>query len=102
MSMFDGLLDNIDDVAARIGLPADKVQVFVEGIKGKIAGGSDPLAALSAVAQDHGLSLDTLKDMLPNGGEGLMSKATAMLDKDGDGNVLDDLQSMAKGLLNRS
>jgi len=102
MSMFDGILDNIDDVAAKLGLPADKVQAVVANLKDKVAGGGNPLEALSAAAQEHGISLDHLKSMLPEGGAGLMAKATSALDKDGDGDVLDDLQGMAKGLFGKS
>jgi len=98
MSMFDGIFDNIDDIAAKLGLPADKVQAAVASIKGKIGDGHDPLAALSAAAHEHGISLDSLKGMLPDGGQGLFAKAGAMFDKDGDGNPLNDLQGMAKGL----
>jgi len=102
MSMFDGILGNIDDVAAKLGLPAEQAQALVANLKDKVAGGGNPLEALSAAAQEHGLSLDHLKSMLPDGGEGLMAKATSMLDKDGDGNMLDDLQDMAKGLFGKS
>ena len=91
MSMFDGILDNIDDVAAKLGLPADQVQAVVANLKSKVADGGNPLEALSAAAQEHGLSLDSLKSMLPDGGEGLLAKATSVLDKDGDGDVMDDL-----------
>ena len=102
MSMFDGLLDNIDDVAAKLGLPADKVQAVVANIKDKMANGGDALGALSATAQEHGISLEKLKAMLPEGGEGLLGKAQSMLDRDGDGNVMDDIQGMAKGLFGKS
>ncbi|MBO9575251.1 MAG: hypothetical protein J7494_05915 [Sphingobium sp.] len=98
MSMFDGLLDNIDDVAAKLGLPVDQVQAVVANLKDKVSAGGNPVDALSAVAQEHGLSLDSLKSMLPDGGEGLLAKAQSMLDRDGDGNPLNDLGSMAKGL----
>ncbi|MBO9580209.1 MAG: hypothetical protein J7498_04890 [Sphingobium sp.] len=102
MSIFDGIFDNIDDVAAKLGLPAEQVQAVVANLKDKVAGGGNPLEALSAAAQEHGLSLDHLKSMLPDGGDGLMGKATSMLDKNGDGSVLDDLQGMAKGLFGKS
>jgi hypothetical protein len=102
MGMFDGILDNIDDVAAKLGLPADQVQSVVAKLKDKVAGGGDPMAALSTVAQEHGLSLDSLKGLLPGGGDGLLAKAESMLDRDGDGNPLNDLEGMAKGLFGKS
>ncbi len=100
MSLLNSLLDNIDDVAARLGLPADQVQALVAGVKDRIAGGADPLAAFTAVAQDHGLSLDRLSGLMGGqGGGDLLAKATAALDRDGDGNPLNDLGNLAKGLL---
>lgn len=98
MSMFDGIINNIDDVAAKLGLPADQVQAVVARLKENVAGGGDPLGALGAFAQEHGLSLETLKGLIPEGGESLLARATSMLDKDGDGDVMDDLSGMAKGL----
>ena len=102
MSMFDGILDNIDDVAAKLGLPADQVQSVFENLKGKLANGGDPLAAISAAAQEHGISLERLQSIMPNGADGLLAKAEAMLDRDGDGNPLNDLEGMAKGLFGKS
>lgn len=98
MSMFDGLLDNIDDMAAKLGLPADQVQAVVANLKDKMSTGGNPVEALSAVAQEHGLSMESLTSMLPDGGDGLLAKAQSMLDRDGDGNPLNDLGGMAKGL----
>ena len=102
MSMFDGILDNIDEVAGKLGIPADQVQAVVDNLKGKIANGGDPLAAISAAAQEHGISLESLQSIMPSGANGLLAQAESMLDRDGDGNPLNDLEGMAKGLFGKS
>lgn len=108
MGMFDGILGNLDDIAAKLGLPADQVQGLMQGFQDKVAGGSDHLSALTQVAQEHGLSLDSLKGLLGNAGDsaadgagGLLGKLTGALDKDGDGNPLNDLGGLAKGLFGK-
>ncbi len=102
MSMFDGILSNIDDVAAKLGIPPDQVQAVVDNLKGKLANGGDPLAAISAAAQEHGISLESLQGIMPCGANGLLAQAESMLDRDGDGNALNDLEGMAKGLFGKS
>lgn len=99
MSMFDGILGNIEEFATKLGLPADQVQGMMQQVQAKMAEGGDMMSAVSQVAQEHGISLDSLKGLIPSGGgEGLLAKASTMLDRDGDGNPLNDLGDMAKGL----
>ena len=100
MSMFDGILGNLDDIAAKVGIPADQVKSVTDMLGSKMAdGGTSQMAALVATAQAHGLSVDKLQEMLGHGGVGdMVDKATAFLDKDGDGNPLNDLGGFAKGL----
>lgn len=112
MGMFDSILGNLDDIAAKLGLPREQVETLVQGFQEKVAGGADHLSALSEVAQEHGLSLDSLKAMLGSAGEsaaesasegvgGLVGKLAGALDRDGDGNPLNDLAGMAKGLFDK-
>ena len=104
MGMFDGILGNLDEIAGKLGLPAEQVQSIVQGLQDKVAGGGDHLSALTQVAQEHGLSLDSLQGLLGNAGEGaggLLGKVTGALDKDGDGNPLNDLGGLAKGLFGK-
>lgn len=101
MGMLDGLLGNVDGIAAKLGLPADQAKSLVEGLQAKIGAGGDPMSAISDLAQQHGLSVDSLKSML--GGEGNpLGNLMSGLDKDGDGNPLNDLAGMAKGLFGKS
>jgi len=107
MSMLEGLLGNLDDIAAKLGLPRDQVQALVQGFQEKVAGGADHLSALTQVAQENGLSLDGLKGLLGNAGAsegagGLVGKLTGALDQDGDGNPLNDLAGMAKGMFGKN
>ncbi|HWJ71487.1 MAG TPA: hypothetical protein VNS79_15695 [Sphingobium sp.] len=112
MSMLDGILGNLDDIAAKLGLPREQVQTLVQGFQQKVAGGTDHLSALTEVAQENGLSLDSLQGLLGNigaagesageGAGGLLGKLSGALDKDGDGNPLNDLAGMAKGLFGKT
>lgn len=104
MGMFDGILDNLDDLAAKIGLPTDQVKALADTLGAKVADGGDYMSALAATASEHGLSVDKLKDMMAHAGgeDGVMGKVTGFLDKDGDGNALNDITGFAKGLFGKS
>jgi len=104
MGMFDNILGNLDDIAGKIGLPADKVQSLAEALQAKVAAGGDQLASLPEFARDHGVSLENVKGLLAHAGEGAQSwfgNAFNALDKDGDGNPLNDLGGMVKGLFGK-
>ena len=101
MSMLDSLLDNIDDVAAKLGLPADQVKTMIGTVQEKMAGGGDMMSSVMSVAQEHGISMESIQGLLGSAGGGaqdMLSKVTGALDKDGDGNPLNDLGSIASGL----
>lgn len=101
--MLEQLLGNVDAIAEKLGLPADQVKSMVESATSKLGGDGDHLCALTAAAQEHGLSMESIQGMLGNlgGGDGLMGKLTGMLDGDKDGNPVNDLMGMAKGLFNK-
>ncbi|MBN8829449.1 MAG: hypothetical protein J0G94_02190 [Sphingomonadales bacterium] len=104
MSLFDNILGNLDEVAAKLGLPADKVKALVEQVQSRVASGGDHLGAIQQVAQEHGLSLDSLKGVFgaASGGAGdILHNITGALDKDGDGKPLNDLGGMVKGLFGK-
>jgi hypothetical protein len=116
MSIFDGLLGNLDELAGKLGLPTDQVQTMVQAVQEKMASGGDMMASLTQVAQEHGISMDSLQGMLGNVGSGaqgmlgsigdgaqdMLGKVTGALDKDGDGNPLNDLGDLAKGLFGKN
>ena len=104
MSILDGILKNIggapDDVvnlAANIGIdPAMAEQAIAAlGKTHQLDGDTVTLAA-----EKTGLSPDILNQIVAAvGGEGSLSNFASILDRDGDGNPVDDIMDMAKGLL---
>lgn len=106
MSMFDGILGNLGSpgnlqaVADKLGLPADKMQALLTEIGAKIGSGETSVAALADTAAEHGVSADGLQELLAQfgGPEAILGKLGAMFDKDGDGNPLNELSGLAKGL----
>lgn len=104
MSILDGILKNIggapDDVvnlAAKIGIDPTMAEQAIAalGKTHQLDGDTVTLAA-----EKTGLSPDILNQIVTAiGGEGSLTHFAAMLDKDGDGNPLDDIMDMAKGLL---
>ncbi|BDI60549.1 hypothetical protein [Qipengyuania nanhaisediminis] len=106
MSLLDGILKNIggapDDVAnlaEKIGIDpamAEKA-IAVLGQTHQMQGDTVELAA-----QKTGLDTGTLSSIVEQiGGEGSLSSFASMLDRDGDGNPLDDIADMASGLFGR-
>ena len=102
--MLENLLGNLDEIAGKLGLPADKVSAIAESLQGKLGQGGDQMTALMELAQEHGLPVDKLHGMLGGlGGDagGILGSLTGGLDKDGDGNPVNDLMGMAKGLFGK-
>jgi hypothetical protein len=127
MGILDGLLAqagssiDLDELAGKVGLSADQLRSGADSILGQLAGNGtdDPEEAASEAASQTGIPLDRLQQVLPQltqqlglGGDdgegasgglgGLLDQAKNFLDRDGDGNPLDDVADMAKGLFNRS
>jgi hypothetical protein len=124
MGILDGLLNqsdggfDLEELAGKVGLSADQLRTGADSILGRLAGSGtdDPGEAASEAAAETGLPLDRLQELLPqltqhlglgegsseSGGIGdLVEQAKGFLDQDGDGNPLDDIADMAKGLFNR-
>ena len=107
MSILDGILKNIggapDDVvnlARQVGLdPAMAEQAIAAlGRTHQLDGDTVQLAA-----EKTGISPDILHQIVTAiGGEGSLTHFASMLDRDGDGNPLDDVLGMAKGLFGKS
>ncbi|HEY6965630.1 MAG TPA: hypothetical protein VI407_10470 [Erythrobacter sp.] len=107
MSILDGILKNIggapDDVAnlaKQIGIDPSMVETAIAalGKTHQLDGDTVQLAA-----EKTGLSPDILNKVVSAiGGEGSLTHFASMLDKDGDGNPLDDVMDMAKGLFGKS
>lgn len=106
MSMFDSILRNIgcapDDItnlAERVGIDPQMAEraIAALGITHEEDGDTVELAA-----ERTGLDTGVLSQIVSQiGGEESLTNFTGMLDRDGDGNPIDDLTDMAKGLFNR-
>lgn len=104
MSILDGILKNIggapDDVvnlAKQIGIDPSMVETAISalGKTHQLDGDTVTLAA-----EKTGISPEILSQVVAAiGGEGSLTNFASMLDKDGDGNPLDDIMGMASGLL---
>ncbi len=106
MSLLDGILKNIGGAPDDVANLAEKV-------------GIDPAMAEKAIAtlgQTHqmegdtvelasaktGLDTGVLNQIVEQiGGEGSLASFASMLDRDGDGNPIDDVMDMAKGLFGK-
>ncbi len=107
MSILDGILKNIggapDDVvnlAKQVGLDPAMVEMAI-GALGKTHQMDGDTVTLAA--EKTGISPDILGQIVGAiGGEGSLTHFASMLDRDGDGNPVDDIMDMAKGLFGKS
>ncbi len=107
MSILDGILKNIggapDDVAnlaKQVGLDPAMVEKAIAalGRTHQLDGDTVMLAA-----EKTGLNADILQQIVAAiGGEGSLSNFASIIDRDGDGNPLNDIMDMAKGLFGKS
>ncbi|GBH29222.1 hypothetical protein MBESOW_P0475 [Sphingobium xenophagum] len=103
MGMFDDLIGKVgglEAIAAQIGLTPEQMQGLMSEISGKIGSGETSVAALAETAAEHGVSADKLQELLAQfgGPEAILGKLGGMFDRDGDGNPLNELGGLAKGL----
>ncbi|MBA4747142.1 MAG: hypothetical protein H2056_00355 [Sphingopyxis sp.] len=106
MSILDGLLGQVDDIAAKLGLPADQAKAMLSGLTEKLQSGGDLTQTLTDTAANFGVSPEKLQSLTGSDGPlgGIMEKLggaggmLSALDKDGDGNPINDIADMAKGL----
>mgnify|MGYP003295836914 CR=1 FL=1 len=106
MSILDGILKNIggapDDVvnlAKQIGIDPGMAEqaIAMLGKTHQMDGDTVQLAA-----EKTGLSPDILNQVVAAiGGEGSLSQFASMIDRDGDGNPINDVLGMAKGLFGK-
>ena len=107
MSILDGILKNIggapDDVAnlaAKVGLDPKMVEMAI-GALGKTHQMEGDTVSLAA--EKTGMSPDILNQIVGAiGGEGSLANFASILDQDKDGNPLNDILGMAKGLFGKS
>lgn len=105
MSMLEGLLGQVTgnadvaNLAAKVGLSPEHVESAVAALARFHPMQGDTAEGAAAAT---GLPLGKIQELIGHiGGEGSLGRYAAMLDKDGDGNPLDDIAGMASGLFGR-
>ncbi len=119
MSLFDSILgqvaSNVDvkNLAAKVGIDPDQAESAIAALA---AGHQAKGDTIETAAANTGLDAAKLQEIVGHiGGEGALGNFAAMLgqhpdalqrvasflDKDGDGNPINDLAGMAKGLFGR-
>ena len=106
MSIFDTILQNMpgtpDDVtnlAAKIGIDPGLAEQAIAALGKAHQAPGDTVETASAAT---GLPTDKLNEIVSAiGGEGSLSQYASILDRDGDGNPLNDVLGMAKGLFGK-
>jgi phage-related protein len=105
MGLLDGLLgqvggvDQIAGLAAKVGLSEEQVKSAMAALGQSHAAPGDTVAGAAAAT---GLPTDKLKDLVSQiGGEGALGKISSMIDRDGDGNPLNDLSGIVGSLFGK-
>lgn len=105
MGLLDGILGQLGDVdqigklAGQFGISEEQVQTAMAALGQTHAEPGDTVASAAAAT---GLSADTLQGLLGQiGGEGALDKISGMIDRDGDGNPVNDIMGMAGKLFGR-
>ena len=105
MGLFDSILGQVSDnptvknMAEKFGIdPADAAKAVAALGESHQEDGDTIELASQKTGLDAGI-LNQIRDAI--GGEGSLSKFAAMVDKDGDGNPLNDLADMAKGFFGK-
>ena len=105
MSIFDSILGQVTDnptvknMAEKLGIdPADAAKAVAALGESHQEDGDTVELAAGKTGMDAG-TLNQIKDAI--GGEGSLGKFAGMLDKDGDGNPLNDIAGMAGGLFGK-
>ncbi|MEO9635050.1 MAG: hypothetical protein ABJF89_09085 [Parasphingorhabdus sp.] len=126
MSMLEKVMDmlpenfSIDEIAEKAGMTADEAKKGGEALFAKLSDGStDKMTAVKEAAAEAGIDADKLQGLLPalaekagldgegglmdklTGDEGLLGKVSGFLDRDGDGNPINDITNMAKGFFKK-
>jgi hypothetical protein len=106
MSIFDTVLkglggapDDVANLAAKLGIDSATAEKAIAALGHAHQMEGDTVEAASAAT---GLSQGTLSQIVQAiGGEGSLTEFARMLDRDGDGNPLNDIAGFAKGLFSK-
>ena len=111
---------NLDSIAEKVGMTADELKTGGEALFTKLKDGSvDKATAIREAAAESGVDAEKLKGLIPamaekagldgegglmeklGGEDGIFGKVSGFLDRDGDGNPLNDITNMAKGFFKK-
>lgn len=105
MGMLDGILgqfggtDQIAGLAAKVGLSEEQVKTAMAALGKAHAEAGDTMQGAAAAT---GLSLESLQGLVAQmGGEDALGKISAMIDRDGDGNPMNDLSAIVGSLFGK-
>lgn len=106
MSLLDGILKNIggapDDVvnlAAKVGIDPAMAEKAIAALGQTHQMEGDTVELASAKT---GLDAGVLNQIVEQiGGEGSLTQFASMIDRDGDGNIIDDITDIASGLFGK-
>ncbi len=107
MSILDGILkgiggapDDVVNLAKQVGLDPAVVEQAIGALGKTHAMDGD---TVSLAAEKTGLNPEVLQQIVAAiGGEGSLANFASILDRDGDGNPVNDIMGMAKGLFGKS
>jgi hypothetical protein len=107
MGLLDGILKNISGAPDDVANLAEKIGIDPAMAEKAIAAlgqaHQEPGDTVELAAEKTGLDtgvLNQIRDAV--GGEGSLASFASILDRDGDGNPLNDIAGMAKGLFGKS
>lgn len=106
MSIFDSILkgiggapDDVTNLATKLGIDPAMAEKAIAALSKAHQAPGDTVETASTAT---GLPTDTLNQIVAAiGGEGSLTEFANMLDRDGDGNPLNDILGMAKGLFGK-
>lgn len=103
---------DLSSIGEKLGMSPEEVQNGATALLSQLSGGGTTAQAAMGAAASTGIDLTKLEALLPMltsaigdanlGGDGILGKLGGMLDRDGDGNPVDDVLGMAKGLFGKS
>lgn len=85
MGLFDNLESQAEAIAGKAGISPDQVKAIGDTLQSQLGNGSDQMAALEATAQQHGIPVDKIQEVLGHAGS--------------SGDLMGEIGGMAKGLL---
>ncbi|MCU0729694.1 MAG: hypothetical protein MUF41_06310 [Sphingopyxis sp.] len=105
MGLLDGLMgqlggaERIGQLASQLGLSEAQVQQAMAALGQAHA---EPGDTVQSAAAQTGLSTDTLSQLMQGiGGENALGQISGLIDRDGDGNPLNDIAGIAGKLFGR-